>query len=131
MSSINTPFTLDNLPTSVEPIQCFTAEEFYRVREDFSLSEEFPKYAGKPSFSRRTNIRQVQMFFDERLVLFWNDGVITFQLYLPQDFKPHNLVYTVNGEIARVISGGRVILDRTEHLDFDSMLKKAYAAMES
>jgi hypothetical protein len=40
MSSINTPFTLDNLPTSVDKRQCFTAEDFYRVREDFSLSEE-------------------------------------------------------------------------------------------
>ncbi|NJK51117.1 hypothetical protein HC931_26130 [Candidatus Gracilibacteria bacterium] len=131
MSKIDAPFTLDNLPTSVDKRQCFTAEEFYRVKEDFSLSDEFPKYALLPSFSRRTNIRQVQMFFDERLVLSWNDGVITFQLYLPQDFKPQNLVYTVNGEIARVISGGRVVLDRMEHLDFDSMLKKAYAAMES
>jgi hypothetical protein len=131
MSNINAPFTLDHLPTSVDKNQCFTAEDFYRVKEDFSLSEELPKYVLKPSFSRHTNVRQVQMFFDERLVLSWNDGVITFQLYLPQDFKPQNLVYTVNGEIARAISGGQVVLDRMEHLDFDSMLKKAYAAMES
>jgi hypothetical protein len=131
MSNIKAPFTLDHLPTSVDQRQCFTAEEFYRVREDFSLSEEFPKYAGKHKFSRRTNVRQVQMFFDERLVLSWDEGFITFQVYLPQDFKPHNLVYTVNGEIARVISGNQLVLERTENLDFDSMLSKAYAAMES
>lgn len=126
-----TPFTLDNLPPGVDERQCFTAEEFYRVPEDFSLERELAKYKSKRPIPANTDIRQVQIFADQRLGLSWDEGVITFQLYFPTDFQPHNLIYTINGEIARVICGNEVILDRTQELDFESILQKNYMAMES
>ncbi|OKH24488.1 hypothetical protein NIES593_07375 [Hydrococcus rivularis NIES-593] len=68
-----TPFTLDNLPPGVDERQCFTAEEFYRVPEDFSLEQELVRAKGKRPIPAKTDIRQVQIFADQRLGLSWGD----------------------------------------------------------
>jgi hypothetical protein len=130
MSQYNS-FTLDNLPPGIDKNQCFTSEQFYRVPEDFPLEKELAKYVGKPPLPASTNIRQVRLFVERRLSFSWDDGVITFQLYLPNDFQMNTLCATINGELAYDQWGDEVVLDRTQYVDVELPRQKSnYMAME-
>lgn len=124
------PVYLDNLPPDVNRNQCFTGEQLHRIPEDFSLEEELLKNAGKPPFPADTDVRQIQIFIDQRLGFSWDDGYITFQLYLPADFVPQSTVYTINGELASVLANGQYCFDRTQNIDTQAILNKSNAASE-
>lgn len=126
------PVFLNDLPSEVSRNQCFTLEQFHRIREDFSLSEELSKNAGTPPFPADMDVRQMQIFIDQRLGFSWDDGYTTFEIFLqiPENYVPKSVVYFINGELARVITNGQLGFDRTGNINIQTILNKSNAAAE-
>lgn len=125
---MNTSFTLEQLPLDVDASQCFTTNEFKRIPQDFNLDVELAKVARKPDFSANLDIYQLQIFIDQRLSLSWDEGKITFEIFLLESYRPESTTITINGEIGLIIANGEVYLNRISKLDLNSLINKSYAA---
>ena len=95
-------FSPEQIPPGVEPEQCFTEEELARLGKDIYLDRELPKYLALPDFSPTTDVRELRIYLDERLCLVWEEGVVTFEILVPQNYDPPTTAITINGELAWV-----------------------------
>ena len=123
-------FASEDIPPGLDPRQCFTEEELARLGKDINLNRELPKYLDKPDFPPTTDVRELRIYLDERLCLVWEEGVVIFEIYVPQNYNPPTTAITINGELASVsktdINGQKyAALDRMKQINWKSLKEKS------
>ncbi len=116
----------NNLPPDIDESQIFTAEEFSMLLPDINLAEEIEKFKEYPDFPREIDVNIFEIYVNEKYSLRWVDGVIDFQIYLPEGFIPESSTMYINEELAYIFLNekGETLFSRINNSDYHSSMER-------
>ncbi len=104
-----------------------TQEAYERLANFPTLAEDLALAISKPPFPGHYQPKVIEVFFDEFPVYTWENGETVFSLLVPKNSNPEAVEIAIDGELALVILGTEVILNRLDILATLDSLKSSYA----
>ncbi len=104
-----------------------TQNAYERLANFPTLGEDLALAISKPPFPGNYQPKVIEVFFDEFPVYTWENGETVFSLLVPKDSNPEAVEIAIDGELALVILGTEVILNRLDNLAILDSLKSSYA----
>jgi hypothetical protein len=104
-----------------------TQKAYERLANFPTLAEDLALAISEPPFPSNYQPKVIEVFFDEFPVYTWENGETVFILLVPKDSNPEAVEIAIDGELALVILGTEVILNRLDNLAILNSLKSSYA----
>ena len=86
-----------------------------RVSDYPNLAESLAEVFDKPPFADDETLSVIEIFYDEVLVLRWENPAVVYEVQLPESYEPKVTEIAVNDELALVFLEDEILFNRLEN----------------